>query len=49
MIIALLYRLILAMAIILILWTLITHKEVKWQINAAIILMPFILRVLMIG
>lgn len=44
-----LYRLILALAIALILWVLATQQEVKWQINAAIVLLPFILRVLMIG
>lgn len=47
--IALVYRLILVMAILLILWELLTQKEIKWQVNAALVLVPLVLRVLMIG
>ena len=47
--ITIIYQLIVAVAIAIIIWELFTQKDIKMQANAAIVLIPLILRVLMIG
>ena len=47
--ITIVYQLIVAMAIAIIVWELFTQKDIKMQANAAIVLIPLILRVLMVG
>ena len=47
--ITIVYQLIVAFAIAIIVWELFTQQDVKMQANAAIVLIPLILRVLMVG
>ncbi|NLM45128.1 MAG: hypothetical protein GX201_14155 [Clostridiales bacterium] len=48
MIITLIYRLIVAFVLFLTLWNLFTEKTLNKQMNAALVIIPLILRVLMI-
>lgn len=46
--ITIIYRLILALVIVLVGWNLFTEKKLTMQMNAAMILIPLVLRALMI-
>ena len=43
------YQLIVALAIVIIIWEMFEQKDIKMQVNAAIVLVPLILRMLMVG
>ena len=43
------YQLIVALAIVIIIWEMFEQKDIKMQVNAAIVLIPLILRMLMVG
>ena len=47
--ITLVYRLIVVVAIAIIVWEMFTQKDIKMQANAAIVLIPLVLRALMIA
>ncbi len=42
------YRLIVILVAVLVVWELFSQKEIKWQANAALVLIPLVLRAFML-